>query len=143
VPHVAQVFPPDRTDAVLQEAAVLALTLPLTAATRGILGARELAQLPRGAFVVNVGRGGLVDEPALIAALREGRLAGAGLDVFAEEPLPAASPLWEMPEVIITPHIAGDFEGFMDRMVPAFCANLRRYLAGQPLENQVDPARGY
>jgi D-2-hydroxyacid dehydrogenase (NADP+) len=143
VPHVAQVFPPERLDAVLQEASVLALTLPLTAATRGILGRREIALLPRGAFVVNVGRGGLVDEPALVAALREGLLGGAGLDVFAEEPLPPDSPLWRLPRVIITPHVAGDVEGYMDRMIPVFCANLRRYLAGQPLEHQVDPARGY
>ncbi len=138
-----RVFPPDGLDEVLRVSDVLAVTLPLTRETRGLLGARELGRLPRGAFVVNVGRGGLIDEAALAAGLREGRLGGAGLDVFADEPLPETSPLWTVPNLIITPHVAGDFPGYMDRIVPLFCENLRRYLAGQPLANVVDPARGY
>jgi phosphoglycerate dehydrogenase-like enzyme len=92
---------------------------------------------------VNVGRGGLLDEAALAAALRAGRLGGAGLDVFEEEPLPASSPLWSLPGVIITPHVGGSFPGFLDRAVPFFCENLRRYLAGAPLLNRVDVTRGY
>src|SRR5262249_59089219 len=124
-------------------AAVLAMTLPLTPATRGILGARELALLPEGAFVVNIGRGGQIDEAALMEALRSGRLGGAGLDVFAEEPLPADNPLWTAPRLTITPHVAGDFPGYMDRMLPLFCENLEEYLAGRPLRNVVDTARGY
>lgn len=143
IPGVERVWPPEQTDVVLREASVLVLTLPLTPATRGILGARELAMLPEGAFVVNIGRGGQVDEPALIAALQSGRLGGAGLDVFADEPLPPDSPLWTVPGLIITPHLAGDFPGYMDRMIPLFCENLGRYLAGAPLENVVDPALGY
>jgi len=143
IPGVERVLPPDEIDAVLREASVLALTLPLTPATRGILGARELALLPEGAFVVNIGRGGQIDEAALVAALQSGRLGGAGLDVFADEPLPPDSPLWTTPRLMITPHVAGDFPGYMDRMVPLFCENLSRYRAGQPLQNVVDTALGY
>jgi phosphoglycerate dehydrogenase-like enzyme len=143
VPGVDRVVGPDRLDEVLRAADVLAVTLPFTAETRGLIGARELARLPRGAFVVNVGRGGIVDETALAAAIQSGHLAGAGLDVFEQEPLPAASPLWRLPGVIITPHVGGSFPGFLDRAVPFFCENLRRYLAGEPLLNRVDVARGY
>src|SRR5262249_20977591 len=113
IPGVDRVLPPEEIDAVLREASVLAMTLPLTPATRGILGARELALLPEGAFVVNIGRGGQIDEAALVEALRSGRLGGAGLDVFAEEPLPLDSPLWSTPRLTITPHVAGDFPGYM------------------------------
>ena len=140
---VEQALPPGRTDAVLREAAVLVVSLPLTKETRGIVGAREIDLLPRGGFLVNVGRGGLVDEDALLAALRRGHLAGAGLDVFAQEPLPADSPLWTAPGMIITPHVSGDQPGYMARVTAIFCENLRRYLAGQPLLNVVDPALGY
>ncbi len=143
VPGVERVWPPDGLDEVLRAADVLVVTLPFTHETRGLLGTRELALLPRGAFVVNVGRGGLIDETALADALRDGRVAGAGLDVFADEPLPESSPLWALPPMIITPHVAGTFPGYMDRIIPLFCENLRRYLAGQPLRNVVDPARGY
>jgi len=143
IPGVDRVWPPDGIDAVLRDASVLVLALPLTSATRGILGAREIDLLPEGAFVVNIARGGLVDEPALVAALQSARLGGAGLDVFAEEPLSPDSPLWTVPRLMITPHVAGDFPGYMDRMIPLFCENLRRYLAGHPLENVVDPAQGY
>lgn len=143
VPGVERVLGPDGLDEVLRAADVLVLTLPLTPETRGLVGARELGLLPRGAFVVNVGRGGLLDEAALVGAIEAGRLSGAGLDVFAEEPLPAGSPLWARPEVIITPHVAGAFPGYMDRAVRLFCENLRRYLDGRPLASVVDTARGY
>lgn len=143
IPGVERVLPPDGLEAVLRVSDVLVLAVPLTPATRGLLGRREIALLPQGAFVVNVGRGGLVDEAALADALRDGKLGGAGLDVFAEEPLPPTSPLWALPTVIITPHVSGEFPGYMDRIVPLFCDNLRRYLAGEPLRSVVDPARGY
>lgn len=143
VPGVDRVVPPDGLDGVLRAADVLAITLPFTPETQGLLGARELALLPRGAFVVNVGRGGIVDETALAGAIQSGHLAGAGLDVFEQEPLPPASPLWRLPGVIITPHVGGSSPGFLDRAVPFFCENLRRYLAGEPLLNRVDVARGY
>ncbi len=143
IPGVERVWPPEGIEAVLREAHMLVLALPLTPATRGILGAREIAMLPRGSFVVNIARGGLVDEHALVAALESGYLGGAGLDVFADEPLPPESPLWRVPRLAITPHVAGDFPGYMDRVIPLFCENLRRYLAGDPLANVVDPALGY
>lgn len=143
VPGAERVLPPDGLDAVLRVSDALVLTLPLTPETRGLLGRREIALLPGGAFVVNVGRGGLLDEAALAEAVREGRLGGAGLDVFQEEPLPDTSPLWGLPRVIMTPHVSGDFPGYMDRLVPLFCDNLRRYLAGEPLAHVVDTARGY
>jgi len=143
VPGVERVVPPDGLDEVLRAADVLAITLPFTPETQGLVGARELAMLPRGAFVVNVGRGGIVDETALAGAIQSGHLGGAGLDVFEQEPLPPSSPLWRLPGVIITPHVGGSFPGFLDRAVPFFCDNLRRYLAGDALLNRVDVARGY
>jgi phosphoglycerate dehydrogenase-like enzyme len=133
----------DRLDEVLRAADYLALTLPLTPETHGLIGPRELSLLPAGAFVVNVGRGGLIDEAALAEAITAGRLGGAGLDVFEEEPLPVSSPLWRLPGVIITPHVGGSFPGFLDRAVPFFCENLKRYLTGEPLMNRVDVTRGY
>ena len=143
VPGVDRVVAPAAMDDVLKASDVLAITVPLTPETRGLIGARELALLPRGAFVVNVGRGGTVDEAALAAAILSGHLAGAGLDVFEQEPLPATSPLWHLPGLIITPHVAGSSPGFLERAVPFFCENLRRYLAGEPLLNRVDVTRGY
>jgi len=143
VPGVDRVYPPEGLEEVLRVSQILVLTLPLTRETRGIVGERELGLLPRGAFLVNVGRGGLVQEAALVAALRDGHLAGAGLDVFEEEPLPPDSPLWTLPGVLITPHVAGAFRGYMDRVVPLFCENLRRYLDGRPLQSVVDVTRGY
>jgi phosphoglycerate dehydrogenase-like enzyme len=143
VPGVDRVVAPAAMDDVLTVADVLAITVPLTPETRGLLGARELALLPRGAFVVNVGRGGIVDEAALAAAIQSGHLAGAGLDVFEQEPLPASSPLWHLPGLIITPHVGGSSPGFLERAVPFFCENLRRYLAGEALLNRVDVTRGY
>jgi len=93
--------------------------------------------------LVNLGRGALVDEAALIESLAEGRLAGAALDVFQEEPLPEASPLWSMPQVILTPHVSGLGPRFWERTCELFAANLRRWLAGEPLENVVDKTAGY
>lgn len=120
----------------------LVLALPLTPQTRAIAGAEVLAALGPDGWLVNVGRGGLVDEPALAAALASGALGGAALDVFATEPLPAASPLWELPNVLVTPHVAGRGSDW-----PALAAlaadNLARYADGRELRNQVDLANGY
>lgn len=117
------------------------VTLPLTDATRGLFDARALSLLPRGAWLLNAGRGAVVDEPALAEALRSGRLGGAVLDVFAEEPLPASSPLWTLPNCLVTPHMSGP-------SVPEECAevafaNLERFVKGEPLRGVVDFARGY
>ena len=108
-----------------------------------MIGARELAMLPAGAVVVNVARGGVVDEDALIAALGENRLRGAGLDVFRREPLPADSPLWALPNVLVLPHVSGASHGFWRRQADLIIDNLRRYAAGEPLLNTVDKQAGY
>jgi phosphoglycerate dehydrogenase-like enzyme len=117
--------------------------LPLTSSTRGWIGQRELETLPRGAFVVNVGRGGTVDTEALVQALRSGHLAGAGLDVTEPEPLPPEHPLWTLPNVIITPHYSGAQPGYYQELGELFLANLQRYVRGEPLVNVVDKAAGY
>jgi phosphoglycerate dehydrogenase-like enzyme len=111
--------------------------LPLVEKTRGLFGAAEFAAMRRGARFVNVGRGDLVDEPALVAALQSGHLGGAGLDVFAVEPLPAESPLWAMDNVIITPHSSGESRRADERTHALFLDNLRRWTASQPLVNEV------
>jgi len=118
----------------------LILTLPQTPESRGIVGPAVLAALPPTAWLINVSRGGLVDEATLIDALRSGRLAGAVLDVVSEEPLPPEHPLWDTPNVTITPHVSGATTQFRDELV---LENVRRYLAGEPLLNPVDPGRGY
>jgi phosphoglycerate dehydrogenase-like enzyme len=123
-----------------READVLVLTMPLTDASRGVIGRQVLAALPPQAWLINVSRGALVDEPALLEALRAGRVAGAVLDVFGEEPLPPDSPWWDAPNVIVTPHASGHTLRFFDELV---VENVRRYLAGEPLLNPVDPERGY
>lgn len=120
---------------VLPRADFLVLACPLTERTRGLVGAREFALLPAHAGLVNVARGEVVDEPALIDALRGGRLGGAYLDVFAQEPLPPDSPLWDLPNVIATPHSAGFSDGNEPRVAQQFLDNLRRWIAGEPLGN--------
>jgi len=121
----------------------LILVVPLTAQTQGLIGAAELGLLPIGARLVNIGRGPVLAEAALVEALRSGALAGAALDVFETEPLPADSPLWAMPNVIVSPHIGGDVIGTSAAFSGAFLANLERYIAGRPLENVVDKRLGY
>jgi phosphoglycerate dehydrogenase-like enzyme len=133
----------DELPDLLPEADWLILLAPLTPLTRDLIGAAELASLPRGARLVNIGRGPLLVETALIEALRSGSLAGAALDVFQSEPLDPASPLWDMPNVIVSPHIGGDVVGTPDAFGQAFLANLRRYIAGEPLLNVVDKQAGY
>ena len=123
----------ERIDDLLPAADWLILACPLSDRTRGLLGAERLARLPRGARLVNVARGEVVDEPALIAALQSGHLGGAVLDVFAHEPLPAASPLWALPNVIVTPHTAGHSDGNAARVAQMFLDNLARWLRHEPL----------
>lgn len=121
----------------------LVAVLPLTAETRGLIGRAELAALPSSALLVNIGRGATVDESALIDALRTGGLAGAALDVFEHEPLPLESPLWDFTNVIVSPHIGGDIDGWQSWFSDAFLANLARFMAHEPLENVVDVRLGY
>jgi phosphoglycerate dehydrogenase-like enzyme len=127
----------------LSETDLLILAVPLTSATRGLVGEAQLSALPDGAWVANIARGGLVDEPALIRALESGRLGGAYLDVTATEPLPADSPLWSMANVLITPHSSWATDRIMGRAADLFRDNLARYRSGQALRNVVDLAAGY
>lgn len=143
LPGVDRVWGPEGLDEVLSASDVLVIILPLTAETRGLIGARALGQMKPTAYLINVARGAIVQEAALIEALSAGRLAGAGLDVFEREPLPQDSPLYGMEQVIITPHVSGAVPAYYDRAIPLFCENLRRYLAGEPLLNVVDKVRGY
>jgi phosphoglycerate dehydrogenase-like enzyme len=117
--------------------------LPITDATRGVFDADAFAAMRRHAVFVNIGRGATVDEPALIEALSHGRIAGAALDVFEVEPLPDASPLWRMPNVLVSPHRAGDHERWQSDVVALFVDNLERFVAGEPLRNVVDVELGY
>jgi D-3-phosphoglycerate dehydrogenase len=141
--YVAELWPVQRLDDLLREVEIVFLCAPLTPSTRGMINAGRLAQLRAGALLINVARGPLVVEADLVAALEGGRLAGAGLDVTEEEPLAAASKLWELPNVVITPHVGGQSKRRIDQMTDYFCANLRRYLAGQPLANLVDKRLGF
>ncbi|MBI4329146.1 MAG: D-2-hydroxyacid dehydrogenase [Chloroflexi bacterium] len=127
----------------LAESDYLVLSLPHTAESHHLIGEQELAMMKPGACLINVARGGVVDEEALVRALRQGRIAGAVLDVFEQEPLSSASPLWRMPNVLITPHIAGAMPDYQERAVKVFLDNLGRYLDGRPLLNIYDPDRGY
>jgi len=122
---------------------VLVVCLPETDETRGMVSADLLAAIPEGALLINVARGGIVDETALVAALAEGRLRGAALDVTAREPLPEDSPLWGLPNVLITPHVSATSPRFWDRQMELIRTNLRRYFRGEPLVNEVDRAAGY
>lgn len=143
VPELDKLYPRERLDDFLAGLDALVLAAPLTRETELMIGARELARLPRGACVVNVARGALIDEPALIDALRSGHLGGAALDVFTEEPLPADSPLWRLPNTIISPHCTDRTPGTLDRALDIFLDNLRRFRAAGELRNVVNRDLGY
>ena len=143
LPGVDEVGPPARLAELAARADAIVVTLPLTGATEGIVDAATLRALRPGAVVVNVGRGAVIDEPALVDALRDGHLGGACLDVFTEEPLPDDSPLWALENVILAPHAAARTEDEDERAVGVFADNVRRRLAGEPLRNVVDPDRLY
>jgi phosphoglycerate dehydrogenase-like enzyme len=143
VPYVDVVLPPERTDDLLREADYVVALLPLTAETQGRMGAREFRLMKPTAVFINVSRGPIVQEAALIQALREGWIAGAGLDVFDVEPLPSDHPLYEFPQVIITPHVSGITPKFFERIATIFADNLRRYVNDEPLANVIDVTRGY
>ncbi len=142
-PPVDEVLPSIDLAYLLQQSDYVVLTLPLTEDTRHLLGEAELRSMKKNAFIVNVARGAIIDEAALIRALQEGWIGGAAVDVFESEPLPPESPLWDMENVIVSPHNAGNTEIYAARTVDLFCDNLLRYLKGEPLENVVDPGRGY
>jgi phosphoglycerate dehydrogenase-like enzyme len=143
VPGFAEVLPPDALDRLLPEADLVILTVPHTPATEGLLDARRLALAKSGAYVVNVGRGPTVRLDDLAAALSAGRLAGAALDVFETEPLPADHPLWRRPDVLITPHVAGVGPHAEERRFAVLLENARRFVGGRELINLVDKSEWY
>lgn len=141
--HVERVYGKDQLDEFLGQCHVIVVAAPLTPETHGLLGAAEFAQLPKGAIVVNVGRAKIIDTEALIGALTSGHLGGASLDVFPQEPLPAAHPLWSTPNVILTPHTSGFRRGHWDEVVELYAENIQRWLKGEPLKYRIEPELGY
>lgn len=143
VVNVDELHPASALMQLLPRADVVISTVPLTSDTRHMLDASAFHAMKPGAIFINIGRGQTVDEHALVAALQSGHLAGAGLDVFEVEPLPEDSPLWDMDNVLITPHYAGTTPSYHVRGMDIFSNNLARYVQGQPLINVVDRKRGY
>lgn len=141
--NVDRLYPVEALREMLAECDYVALTVPLSPATRGLLGADEFKSMRPHALLINVARGGVVDEPALIDALRSGIIGGAALDVFAREPLPADSPLWTLPNVLLSPHVSGFTPEYDARAMALFAENLRRYVAGERLLNVAELERGY
>ena len=143
VEHVEAMYGLDRLADALAQADVVMSLLPGTRESAGLMGRAQFALMPRGSLFLNAGRGSTVDTAALIEALRSGQLGGAGLDVTDPEPLPADSPLWDMPDVIITPHYAGNTADYFDQTDRIFLENLRRLIAHAPLDMVVDKHAGY
>ncbi|HEX9091486.1 MAG TPA: D-2-hydroxyacid dehydrogenase [Anaerolineales bacterium] len=140
---VNRLYPPQALVTMIKECDFVVVTLPLTAATRGMIGAKELAAFDPSAFLIDSSRGGVVDHNHLIPLLREHKIAGAALDVYPMEPLPADSPLWKLPNVILTPHISGFSPHYDERAIDLFIQNLHRYLEDLPLYNRLDPTLEY
>jgi phosphoglycerate dehydrogenase-like enzyme len=143
VPHVDRVYPPEAIDEVLGQADFVVLLLPLTPQTDRIMNTRHLKAMRKSAYLLNFGRGGLVDDDDLIAAVRNKVIAGAVLDVYRQEPLPAEHPFWGVEGITVLPHIGGLAGGRDEIVAGIFADNMRRYLAGEPLFALVDRARGY
>jgi phosphoglycerate dehydrogenase-like enzyme len=141
--RIDEVAPPDRLRALLPATDVLVLCAALTPETRQLIDRQALEAIKPGAFVINVGRGRLIDDDAVVEALRNGRLGGAAMDVFAREPLDPSSPYWDLPNVIVTPHMSGAMEDYWTPLVGLFAENLRRFESGRPLLNVVDKEAGY
>jgi phosphoglycerate dehydrogenase-like enzyme len=143
VPGIDEVFSTDRLPEMLAQCQVLVIAAPLTPETNALIGATQIAQLPEGAIIVNVGRAKILDTDALVSALHSGHLGGAALDVFPQEPLPAAHPLWTCPSVILTPHTSGFRHGHWEEVVDLFAENIRRWEKGEALRFRVEPELGY
>ncbi len=142
-PTPDRVLGPDGLHELLAASDIVVLAAPLTPETEDMIGAAELATMRPDAWLINVARGRLIDDRALLEALAEHRIGGAALDTFREEPLPPTSPFYDLPNVIVTPHTAWSSARVLDRSIGLFCDNLRRYAAGEPLRNVVDPGAGY
>lgn len=141
--YVDEVVPATELRAVIPRADCIAVATPLVPETQGLIGAEEIACMTPGALFADVSRGGVTDQTALCAALNSGRVAGAVLDVFETEPLPATSPLWGVPNVLMSPHCSSVYDGWERASFGIFLRNLERWIAGEPLVNVVDPTRGY
>jgi phosphoglycerate dehydrogenase-like enzyme len=142
-PRIDRVLGPDRLHELLAESDIVVLAAPLTPETEGMIDEAAVGAMKRDAWLINVARGRLVDDTALVRALRDNRIGGAALDAFRDEPLPPGSPYWELPNVILTPHTAWSSARVLDRSIDLFCDNLVRFSRGEPLRNVVDPAAGY
>jgi phosphoglycerate dehydrogenase-like enzyme len=140
---VRRLYPSQAIRSMLRECDFVVITVPLTPVTRDMVGSAELAAMKPGAYLVDISRGGVIDHSALIKALKEGRIQGAALDVFPEEPLPENSELWKMPNAVITPHISGVTPYYDERALELFAENLKRYLEDKPLYNLIDLGKGY
>lgn len=143
LPDVDRIYPREQLPELLAESDFVVLALPLTKESEGMIGETELRKMKPTAFLINVARGAIVEEGALIRALEEKWIAGAGLDVFIREPLPPESPFYTMPNVLFSPHISGDIPDYESRATEVFCENLRRYLADEPFLHEVDREKGY
>ena len=142
-PYVDRMYGPDGLHDMLALSDWVVITAAMTAETLRMIGETEFKVMKESAYIINIARGGIIRESAMIKALREGWIAGAGLDVFEEEPLPADSPLWDMKNVVLTPHVAGASPKYLDRLTDIFVDNLVRYQAGESLVNVVDKKLGY
>ncbi len=142
-PGVDSLLGPDGLGRLLDESDYVVLAVPDTPATRGLIGSSELARMRDDAVLINLARGAVLDESALVHQLEKGRLRGAALDVFQEEPLPSESPLWGIPNVLVTPHVSPTTRGYWQRETDLILENFRRYLAGAEMLNVVDKERGY
>jgi phosphoglycerate dehydrogenase-like enzyme len=140
---VDQSFAPSQVNDLMAASDYVLLAAPLTNETRGMIGAPQIAAMKPAGVLINVGRGAVVDEPALVQALEGGQIRGAALDVFAVEPLPAGHPFYRLENVLLSPHTADHVQDFIHLAVESFLENLRRFQAGQPLLNLVDKHAGY
>ncbi len=141
--NVDLMLPRQELPRLLADSDYVVITLPYTHETHNLFGETELRAMKPSAYLINIGRGGIVDEDVLVRALSENWIAGAGLDVFATEPLPPESKLWELPNLLFSPHVSGDMEDYIGHATEVFCKNLKRYLEGKRLFNMVDKQRGY
>jgi phosphoglycerate dehydrogenase-like enzyme len=141
--YVDVLLPREQLPQLLSDSDFVVISLPLTPETNEFIGEEELRTMKSTAYLINIARGNIVDEKALIRALDEKWIAGAGLDVFAREPLPTDSKLWGFANVILSPHVAGDMEDYKERATKLFCENLRRYMSGKKLLNVVSKRKGY
>ena len=143
LPHVNRIYPSSGLNELIAQSDYFAVCVPLTKETKGVINRERLSFMKESAIIINVARGAIVDEPALYQALSQKKIAGAGLDVFATEPLPEDNPLFELDNVFLSPHVAGNFGGYTQLAATDFGVNLQRYLSGKELRNVVDKSLGY